>query len=142
MKQRKMNKTLIIIRGVQGSGKSTLANSICRAHDMMAEEGEPFSDHFEADMFFNGPEGYKWDGSKIGEAHRWCQHQVYLCMQKERPLIIVSNTFVKKEEMKPYLEMAQQHGYETQEIICRGRFQNVHGVPADKVEAKLRQFEF
>lgn len=136
-----MKKTLILIRGVQGSGKSTLADMILRAHDYGDELGLPEGwAHYEADMFFNGPDGYVWDGAKIGEAHRWCQMKTNEAM-KEGLRIIVSNTFIKREEMQTYLEMAKEHGYQVQEIICKGRFQNVHGVPEEKVEQKRRQFE-
>lgn len=139
---RAVEKTLIIIRGVQGSGKSTLAHMVHDSYGLDHHEGKGRAvEHYEADMFFNGPDGYKWDGAKIGEAHRWCQMKVNEAM-KEGKMVIVSNTFVKKEEMKPYLEMATQHGYQVQEIICKGKFKNVHGVDEAKVESKRRQFEF
>lgn len=133
-----MNKVLILIRGVQGSGKSTLAGMIVDAID-------PFNGdvpHYEADMFFSLEGPYKWDGAKIGEAHRWCQMKINDAMTEGKKTIIVSNTFVKRAEMQPYLEMAQQHGYQVQEIICKGTFKNIHGVPEEKVEQKRRQFEF
>lgn len=132
-----MNKVLILVRGVQGSGKSTLAQMICNGFSIAVNPP-----HYEADMFFLGPDGYKWDGAKIGEAHRWCQMKVNDAMKENHRLIIVSNTFIKKAEMQPYLEMAQEHGYQVQEIICKGRFKNIHNVPEEKVEQKRRQFEF
>lgn len=136
-------KQLIIIRGVQGSGKTTIAedllysgNSGCYDHDL------PWV-HVEADMFFVDPitYEYKFDGTKIGQAHRWCEHKVHSNMEDGKN-IIVSNTFVKKKEMQPYIEMAEQHGYTVQEIICRGRFANTHGVPEEKVEGKRQAFEY
>jgi predicted ABC-type ATPase len=136
-------KTLYIIRGVQGSGKSTLANIIAQGLEPAGLYPTPTSYRVEADHFFvNEQTGeYKWDGAKIGEAHRWCQHNVNEAMKKRIEFVIVSNTFIKRAEMQPYLEMAKEHGYQVQEIICRGRFKNVHGVPEEKVEQKLRQFE-
>jgi len=140
-----LDKVLIIIRGVQGSGKSTLARMIRNAITPLDEQGttQPFP-HYEADMFFIDPETgvYSWDSSKIGQAHRWCQWKVNGAMEAGEPTIIVSNTFVKKEEMQPYVEMAEQHGYVVQEIICKGRFKNVHSVSEEKVEAKRKAFEY
>jgi predicted kinase len=133
-----MNKTLFLIRGVQGSGKSTLAD-----HLFFAIGAAEKVVHYEADHFFIDPASgeYKWDANKIGEAHRWCQGMTDRAMQAEYT-IIVSNTFVKRAEMQIYEEMAKKHGYTVHEIICRGRFQNVHGVPEEKVEQKRKQFEY
>jgi predicted ABC-type ATPase len=139
-----IEKTLILIRGVQGSGKTTLANLIAEGLEPRGLYPEPTSAKFEADHFFINPETgeYNWDGAKIGEAHRWCQHQTNEAMKRQVPFIIVSNTFVRRAEMDVYLEMAKQHGYETQEIICKGKFENVHGVDEEKVEKNRRKFEF
>ena len=141
------NKLLILIRGVQGSGKSTLADWILDAHAPSpcteTSTGRTTWMHFEADMFFINPitGEYKWEADKIGQAHRWCQMMVDDAMQKGLH-VVVSNTFVKKEEMQPYLEMAQQYGYTVQTIICQGEFENIHGVDREKVEKKRRQFEY
>lgn len=144
-----MNKQLIIIRGVQGSGKTTLAKWIVEATKVhggdITKPGLyiPSYDHFEADMYFINPVSgeYKWVGEEIGKAHRWCEWAVNNAMGKGRN-VIVSNTFIKKEDYKVYEEMAQQHEYSIQIIVCQGRFENIHNVPEEKVEQKRKQFEY
>lgn len=54
-----MTNHLYLIRGASGSGKNTLA----------AKLGCPV---VEADMFFQTDEGYKYDPSRIKQAHAWC----------------------------------------------------------------------
>jgi predicted kinase len=139
-----MGRMLFIIRGVQGSGKSTLAEMIkysegCKVSSI---EGDNWL-HFEADMFFKNPISgeYEFDATKLPAAHRWCEYNVNKAMEEGRN-VIVSNTFTKKSEYQVYLEMGEKHGYQIQEIICKGRFQNVHGVPEEKVEAKRKAFEY
>jgi adenylate kinase family enzyme len=59
-----MKQQLIIVRGIPGSGKSTFASSL----------GIP---HYEADQYFIGADGvYRFDFSKLGEAHRQCRVSV------------------------------------------------------------------
>lgn len=134
-----MDKTLIIIRGVQGSGKSTLATFIRNGLSLTNTAPE----HFEADMYFVDPVTgkYEWKGEDIGKAHRWCEYNVNKSMEEGKN-VIVSNTFVKKKDYQVYLEMAQKHGYTVQEIICCGKFENKHGVPKEKVEEKRKAFEY
>jgi predicted kinase len=133
-------KTLYLIRGVQGSGKSTIADLIKDGLDPIGITDTIV--HYEADMFFIDPTThiYKWEPEKIGQAHRWCQGMTDKAMDAGYT-VIVSNTFIKREELRIYEEMAKKHGYTIHEIICRGRFQNVHGVPEEKVEQKRKQFE-
>lgn len=40
----------------------------------------------------------------------------------------VANTFVKRWEFEYYLSLAEEYGYETEVIVCRGEWQNIHGV--------------
>ena len=55
-----MSKELILVRGIPGSGKSTFAKSLGGTH-------------FETDKFFMVDGEYKFDGTKIKEAHKWCK---------------------------------------------------------------------
>ena len=59
-------KKLILLRGLPGSGKSTFAKSISNES----------TGHIESDMFFVKDGEYKFDGSKIKDAHNWCQDVV------------------------------------------------------------------
>jgi len=119
---------LILVRGIPGSGKSTYARSL----------GIP--DHFEADMYFEKFHGGAFVPAEIKKAHEWCQSQATTAMAKGRD-VVVSNTFVRKWEMEFYLNAAKTLGIEVEIVVCRGNFQNVHGVPPEKVAEMARRFE-
>ena len=118
-------KTLILIRGLPGSGKSTLAKKLRY-------------EHLEADMFFEQDGEYKFNPALLREAHQWCQERTKQAMRMNWAGIVVSNTFTQRWEMDPYLKLAREHGYTVQIIECKGKFENVHGVPAEAIE-KMRQ---
>ena len=126
-----MEKVLFIVRGIPGSGKSTFAKTLG-------------GQHYEADMFFIDEDGnYKFDGTKIKDAHKWCQSFVETDMVLEYPKIVVSNTFTQEWEMKPYMDLAKKHGYKVFTIVVENRHggNNVHGVPEDKIEQMCNRFE-
>ena len=91
---------LIIIRGIPGSGKSTMAKK-------MVAEGQADT-HWETDMFFLNERGeYIFNRNQLSDAHRKCQEKVRQDLEYNRR-VIVSNTFVKKWEMQPYIDMAKE----------------------------------
>jgi predicted kinase len=124
-------KELILLRGLPGSGKSTLAESLSGEY------------HVEADMFFIKEGEYKFDGSKIKDAHNWCQGVVDLWMSEKIPKIVVSNTFTQEWEMEAYYKMAETWGYKVFSIVVENRHggKNIHGVPEDKLEIMKERFE-
>ena len=119
--------TLIVIRGLPGSGKSTMAREF-------STEGYR---HFEADMYLTDETGvYQYDPPKIKEAHEWCQEQTREALGRgER--VVISNTFVKRWELAPYLAMTKDHTI----ITARGEWENVHGVPAEVIERMRASWE-
>ena len=131
-------KNLYLLRGLPGSGKSTLANQI----------GDT---HFEADMYFiNENCEYIFNGADIKKAHQWCQSQVELAMIQNHITygldssdIIVSNTFTQEWEMEPYYKLAETYGYRVFSLIVENRHggENIHGAPADKIQAMKDRFE-
>jgi predicted kinase len=125
-----MEKVLYIVRGIPGSGKSTFAKTLSDLH-------------IESDMFFIKEGEYKFDGSKIKDAHNWCQDVVEHWMDENKPKIVVSNTFTQEWEMEPYFELSKTHGYKTFSIIVENRHGNesIHGVPEDKLEQMKNRFE-
>lgn len=130
-----MSKTLLLLRGLPGSGKSTLSKTIGAIT-------------FEADMFFMEGNEYKFNPTKLKEAHAWCQNQVEMTMKNstknfETSRIAVSNTFTQEWEMQPYYDLAKKYGYDVFSIIVENRHggTNVHNVPEDKLEIMKNRFE-
>lgn len=132
-----MMRNLYLLRGLPGSGKSTLARFV----------GDAF---VEADMFFLKNGKYEFDGSKIRDAHSWCQSTVREWMQMnadtyglEYSEIAVSNTFTQEWEMEAYYNLAKEFNYKVFSIIVENRHDGVnsHGVPEDKLEAMKSRFE-
>ena len=130
-------RNLYLLRGLPGSGKSTLARFV----------GDAF---VEADMFFLKNGKYEFDGSKIRDAHAWCQSTVREWMQMnadtyglEYSEIAVSNTFTQEWEMEAYYNLAKEFNYKVFSIIVENRHDGVnsHGVPEDKFEAMKSRFE-
>ena len=125
-----MEKILTICRGIPGSGKSTFAKTLG-------------GQHYEADMFFIDEEGnYKFDVTKIKEAHQWCQSIVKTDMILEYPKIVVSNTSTQEWEIEPYFKLAKEYGYTVFSIVVENRHGGVnqHGVPEDKLEQMRNRF--
>ena len=118
---------LYLIRGVPGSGKTTYAKTL------------GIKDHYEADMWFDANGGYNSDN--IALAHEWCQLRTMEAMEAGRPCV-VSNTFIRLWEMEYYKAVAERLGYEVREVVMRGEWQNVHGVPEDKVRQMRERFEY
>jgi predicted kinase len=127
-------KILILLRGLPGSGKSTFAKSISHAA----------VGHIEADMFFMKDGKYKFDASKLRDAHTWCHDIVKDWMNPFGfETIIVSNTFTQKWEMEPYYKLAEQYGYMVHSIIVENRHGgiNEHSVPSEVIEKMKNRFE-
>jgi len=123
-------KDLILLRGLPGSGKSTLAKSLgCYM--------------FEADQYFMQDGEYKFDASKLKQAHNWCKLRVEHSMEDGLGMIVVSNTFTQEWEMDAYYELAEEYGYRVHSVIVENRHNgmNVHGCPSDKIEQMKNRYE-
>ena len=128
-------KELFLLRGVSNAGKSTLAKSLGGIN-------------IEADMYFINNGEYKFDASKLKQAHNWCQSQTGAWMstdgqQVNVDRIVVSNTFTQEWEMKPYFEMAEKYGYRVYSLIVEKRHNNFnsHNVPDEKLNEMAKKFE-
>ena len=131
-------KNLILLRGLPGSGKSTLGNVILQLPNNNPQEV------LSADDFFVNNEGeYIFDGTKLKEAHNYCQFRCSERMRQQIVRIVVANTFTEDWEMKPYFEMAERYNYRVHTLIVENRHEseNVHEVPEDKLQKMKDRFE-
>ena len=119
-------KTLYILQGAAGSGKSTLAKK-------MIAEGKAL-EHFEADMWMVDPvtKIYKFDPKRLGYCHQMCRDQVKYTMMATWN-VIQSNTNLHRKDVNPYLDLAEQYGYEVVLIRLNSDFGSIHNVPPDKI---------
>ena len=117
---------LILIRGLPGSGKSTRARSLAIVG----------FEHFEADMFFVRDGIYRYDASRIKDAHAWCQKMTRDALATGKR-VVVSNTFTRLQEMEPYLSMASR----VRVVEAKGNWGNLHGVPAAMVQRMAERWE-
>ncbi len=62
-------------------------------------------------------------------------------MENGKPPIFVANTFIKVKDMQPYIFMAHLMDYEVEEVVCKGEYENIHGVPPKVVASLKQQFE-
>ena len=121
---------LILIRGLPGSGKSTLAKALCYSPEWI---------HLEADMFWMEDGEYKFDASRLREAHEWCQTKTkeYLSLDIS---VIVSNTFTTVKELRPYFDIAREFNIVPNVFIAQNTFGNVHNVPAETLAKMQARF--
>ena len=123
-------KELFLLRGVPGAGKSTLAKSLGGMH-------------IESDKYFMDGDEYKFDPSKLKDAHAWCQNAVSVWVKNSVEKIVVSNTFTQEWEMQPYYDLAKEYGYRVYSLIVENRHGGVneHGVPEEKLVQMKNRFE-
>jgi adenylate kinase family enzyme len=132
-------KKLYIVRGLPGSGKSTFAEALVGSDFLVCE----------ADKYFIVDGEYKFDATKLRQAHEWCKNRVETYMEDSLVNdqfyreIAVSNTFTQEWEMESYYKLAEQYGYMVFSIIVENRHggKNVHGVPDEKLEQMKNRFE-
>lgn len=134
-------KKMHIMRGLPGSGKSTLAKTL------VDDEAQIVS----ADKFFfsRGKGGYAFDASLLGQAHHVCEQECLRLVEQGKD-VVVDNVHALLEEMRPYVDMAQEHGYEIHVHMpdtpwawepeeCAKH--NTKGVPLTVIQNQLNRFE-
>ena len=127
-------KELILVRGVSGSGKNTFCDVFAHSLNIPV---------YAADDYFMLEDEYKFDGSKLKDAHADCQTRVEQAMLVKAEIIFVANTFTREWEMKAYYELAEKYSYRVFSVIVENRHggENEHGVPEESVQAMKDRFE-
>ena len=119
---------LIIVRGIAGSGKTTFVKKTF-----------PGAAHYEADMYFEQGGEYKFDASKLKEAHNWCRKRVYDCIRNGKT-VVVSNTFTQAWEVYPYISYALLYNEATILIELTTFYGSVHSVPQEVIDKQTARF--
>ena len=124
---------LFIVRGLPGSGKSTFAK-------LLLSQGVA-QEHVEADMFRYNTEGdYIFDPKDNPRVHEECRVAVGISLFEKKD-VVVSNTFVKKWEMEPYLRLAALFEAEVVIMKMENRLENIHNVPQEIVNRMEKGWE-
>lgn len=115
---------LLIIRGLPGSGKSTLAKLLSAYN------------HYETDMYFMKHGVYKFRQNQLQAAHNWCEEQVRTNLQAGND-VVVSNSFISLNEMKPYMDM----GFDYDVMTASGEYKNIHNIIDMKIAEMKERWE-
>jgi predicted kinase len=136
-----------ILSGVSGAGKSTW---------IQAQSWADQADVHSADHFFMQDGTYKFDVTKLGEAHGaclrgfvhgvrpgWRAKEMGLSLL-DQPVQVVDNTNTTNEEIAPYYSVAKAYGYKVTLVTLRVPLElaaqrNQHGVPLQGVEAMMKR---
>lgn len=130
---------LILLRGLPGSGKSTLGEIILQSLGI-----DNSNKVLSADDFFIDENGeYKFDSSRIKEAHSQCILNCAERMKNQFSRIVVANTFTQEWEMERYFEIAERYRYRIHTVIVENRHgnKNIHEVPEDKLKIMKDRFD-
>lgn len=122
---------VIIMRGLPGSGKSTFARQIIKAFN------DPLNCRIvSADDYFSVDGEYRFDKSKLHEAHDQCLERfcVVVGNRSSLKLVIVDNTNIHTWEIAPYYRLAEYYGATVKIVTMRTCLEDclkrqTHGVP-------------
>jgi hypothetical protein len=139
---------VVILSGISGSGKSTIAMALATN----PENGKVW--RCSADDHFVDEDGvYKFDFTKLGDAHAACMFKFADLMHEEKmgtggvvDTLIVDNTNTSAVEIAPYVALAAAYGVKCEivtilidPVVAAQR--NLHGVPeagCKRMDAALR----
>lgn len=142
LENKNKNKELIIMRGISGSGKSTLAKELGKKGIVLS-----------TDDYFMKNGIYDFDPKKLGVYHKMNQEKTKECMEKQITPIVIDNTNSKEWEMKPYVELADEFGYDVkieelpipsmEELIKRQKSrENINkSLPKETLERMINNFK-
>ncbi len=117
----------VVLRGIPGSGKSTLAALLAAHHGFV---------HLEADQHFVKNGAYRFDASRVADAHAVVARDTLAALQAGRH-VVVANTHVRLWEMAAVVGAARLAGRSMCFVECQGAWPHVHGL-AESVITSMR----
>jgi predicted kinase len=151
---------LVIMRGVSGTGKTTRARELLKHCALAGNEGVILSSD---DYFGETPEEYAANFSplKLADAHRQNQNSCRHYMDRGVTPIIIDNTNTEAWEIKPYVLMANECGYDVHfvepdtqanrqvnslshdihQLAKRLQARQVHNVPLSVIKQMIARFQ-
>lgn len=131
---------LTLVRGLPGSGKTTFTKSLVKAN------GDNWA-AIAADDYFVIDGTYTFDAARIGEAHAWCLERTRDILSRGCN-VVVHNTFSRRWEMQPYMELALNLGAKLTIITVNSdctdeelAARNEHGCPLPVIRAMRNRWE-
>lgn len=131
------NKVIIVLRGVSGSGKSSVAEYLAELYRIGSDGKSGDSTQrcvvCTADDYFLVNGEYKFDFTKLGQAHAQCLSKFEKALIDKIELVIVANTNTKESEINPYIKLARASGYTVLSLVVENRHANksIHSVPEE-----------
>ena len=111
-------KILYIMRGIPGSGKSTWAKEKLRKHIGDFDRTKQLDHILSTDDYFTTidpttkKETYKFNGSQIKNYHRRNKAKAAAQVIAGITPLFIDNTNTTVREMRPYVALAKEHGYQ------------------------------
>ena len=139
-------KAAIILRGISGCGKSHFANAIRQAANELGMSHAILS----TDDFFMDAGEYRFEISKLSEAHTDCLCRFVEACHSDTQVVVVDNTNIRTWELMPYYKVAAALGYSIRIIsLMPGTLGDLravyersqHRVPATIVGAAALEYE-
>ncbi len=123
-----LEQALVVFQGPSGGGKSTEAGKLVRLIKEAGRDAVVYS----TDDYHWENNGYVFKPTRLGEFHAKNLERSKAALDA-RQTVIVDNTNIRRWECKGYVEHAVKLGIPVVFIRVDGNFQNIHGVPDDKV---------
>ena len=139
----KSNNVIFIMRGLPGSGKSTIVKSMKNVYGHVDSNKIAVCS---ADAYFMKNGFYKFDASKLKDAHGECQLQVREAAKLRTNVIVIDNTNILFWEFAPYIKIGRDEGYIPVLVETRTPWRmdanvlqdkNAHGVSKNVLQKKI-----